>query len=151
MVIAERSSVEVVDNANQSVDDVIPSKPNFLPNGKFAPGNRIGYGNPAGRGYQKISTRMAILANEYSREEINEIFNNVDEFAKRTVADRVALKRVVAADDGDRSDAEFLMDRLEGKATNKTELTGKDGGPVAVATADVTNLLLEAADGTEDE
>ena len=103
-------------------------------------------GNKAGKGFAKISTRMAILANKYSREEIDAIVKDEKEFGKRMMADRIAIKRVLKAEEGDRGDADFLLDRIEGKVSNKTELTGKDGNPLAVATADVTNLILEISE-----
>jgi hypothetical protein len=106
--------------------------------GRFAPGIS---GNPGGRplGWAKPSHRLAIILNEQTVREIKSKVGDENQLG----IEATVYQRAAAAIDGDRQDAEFVFGYLEGKPTQKQELTGKDGGPLAIATADVSNLLLE--------
>ena len=120
---------------------------NFMPNGKFAPGNSVHELSSRGKGYAKFSTRMAILANERTAEEIMAIVENVATFKNLTTAEIVAYKACANALEGGGA-AEALMNRIDGNATQKIET--KLTGGLAVMTADVTNLILEIADDMGD-
>ena len=143
------SGLETVDIDQLVVPQITGVVEGRTPLGRFAPNNTICDTSSRGKGYAKISTRMGLLANEKTVAQVNELVSNIEEFGKLTIADAVAYSRLAAAPT-DRADAEFLIDRIEGKPTNKTELTGKDGNPLAVMTADVTNLILEIADDMGD-
>lgn len=121
-----------------------------LPNGRFAPGFCPSPGNPTGKGYQKPSRRLSIIMNEMTVKELTELVEGED-FQGLIGIDAAIVQRAKSSVDGDASSIDFVFDRLEGKPTNKTELTGKDGNPLAIATADVTGLLLELADEIEGE
>jgi hypothetical protein len=112
--------------------------------GKFAPGSKIHEMSDRGRGWAKPSVRLAHIMNSKTVAELKKATADI-ELDKLTGMEAMAHTRALAAVYGDRQDAEMVIDRLEGKApqTMKQEITGKDGGPVAVVTADVTNLLME--------
>lgn len=113
--------------------------------GHFAPGNKIHeLNNDRGRGWAKPSVRLAHIMNSKTVAELKLATADV-ELEKLTGMEAMAHTRALAAVYGDRQDAEMVIDRLEGKAqqTMKQEITGKDGGPVAIVTADVTALLME--------
>lgn len=113
--------------------------------GLFSPGNSLSLGNTAGKGYAKPSARLASIMNNRTVEEIQQKIVAAS-FNKEKAIDAAIYQRALAAIQGDDKAVDFVFDRLEGKATNKTELTGKDGGAIAIATADVTSLLTELSE-----
>lgn len=128
---------------NQAVEDQTVETEitvtNFLPNGRFAPGNKVHEKSDRGAGYAKLGARLQHILESKTVKEI--AATALDE--EQLGVEGMLHKRATAAIIGDRQDAEFAFDRIEGKPTQRQELTGANGGPVAVATADVTGLLLE--------
>ena len=133
-------SLESLDITEQEVNPISSGR---LPDGRFAPKNQISVGNGAGAGYARPSKRLASILNEKTPQEIITKASTVDNDTEISGLEAGVYKRAAAFIQGDRGDAEFAFGYLEGKPTQKQELTGKDGGPLSIATADVTNLLLE--------
>lgn len=117
---------------------------NFQINGCFAAGNKIHELSDRGRGWAKPSIRLAHIMNEKTVAELK-LATADGELEKLSPMEAMAHTRALASIYGDRQDAELVIDRLEGKApqTMKQEITGANGGPVQVVTADVTLLLME--------
>jgi hypothetical protein len=120
---------------------------NFLPNGRFAAGNKIHELSDKGQGRAKFATRISHILETKTANQIIAQAQDLEQLGIEVLTHR----SVAAALTGDRQDKEFLIDRIEGKPTQKQELTGKDGGPLAIATADVSAMLLElSTKATED-
>lgn len=121
-----------------------------LPNGKFAPGNKISVGNAAGRGFAKVSSRIETIIDNKSVADINYQLSR-GQFEGLLGRDAIAYRRAQAAIYGAADDVEFVTDRVDGPVVKKTEMTGKGGGPIAVATADVTALLLDMSQRAQED
>lgn len=111
------------------------------PAGLFAQGNQIHKLSDHNKGRSIFSHRMRSILETKTAEEVME-------WAARqgvNAGEKISVLHVAAALSGDRFDREALIDRLEGKApqTMKQEITGANGGPVAVVTADATPMLME--------
>lgn len=120
-----------------------------LTNGRFGSGNNICNKSTRGRGYAKPTIRLANLLEESTIEEVRKTMQSPD-FVKKKAMDGVVYNRAIAALDGDADAINFVFDRIEGKAVNKTELTGANGGPLAVATADVTPMIADVLEKIEE-
>ena len=64
--------------------------------------------------------------------------NHAGEEETMTVAEAMDMEQIKKALSGDTSAWEKLLDRLEGKATNKTELSGPDGAAIPVSTVSIS-------------
>ena len=128
-----------------------------LPNGKFAPKNKIGNrfkegksGNPDGKpeGAKNVSTILKeLLAQIAPTEILNAKF--VKEFCKGkktvTTADAVAARLLnEGLIKGEPWAVKEILDRTEGKAAQSLELTGKDGGAIQTESkTDLTKLSID--------
>ena len=140
-------SIAIMDQLDNPENTAVIAR---LSNGQFAPGNSAAAGNDAGKGWQKPSRRLAVMMNTMTVREIKDKLEGIG-YENLNSLEAAILKRVNQAVDGEDHAIDFAFDRLEGKPTQKQELTGKDGGPLAVATADVGALLLELSQkATED-
>lgn len=112
------------------------------PNGTLKKGgaNLNPGGTPALKGRAHIVARTMHLMQK-SVADVNYGMSR-GQFESLSVADAIAYRRAHAAIYGGIDDVNFIVDRDEGPVAKITELTGKSGGPVAIATADVTELLL---------
>jgi len=103
--------------------------PNSLANLKgheFKKGNKLG-----GRKKGSISLTDSLKrALEMECEQINEYTNQIE---KRQLRDWVGIALVAKAMKGDVPAIKEVLDRMEGKATQKLEVSGTDGGPLAMA------------------
>lgn len=138
-------------DAPKGADDNVLIVNGRYPDGTFAPKNDIHLSSTRGRGWARPSDRLARFMNDKTVAEVKDIITEKDFENKTSLLDSAVLKRALAAAEGNYAAIDFVFDRLEGKATNKTEITGKDGQPLAVATADVTSLLLEVAEELEEK
>jgi hypothetical protein len=115
-------------------------------------------GNPAGRrkGQKNISTVLAeMLKKIFPDAEIdlghgdNAALRQLLGKSKLTNADAIAARIILKALKGDAWAIGELMDRTEGKVKEKVELTGENGGPVAVSVAFEKNLMKIYGDESE--
>lgn len=94
---------------------------------RFKPGES---GNPNGRtkGIPNAATRYRRFL-ELMKNEKNPVTGENDDL---TVAELMDLQQIKSALDGDLAAYKEILDRLEGKAVQSTELTGKDGEAIEV-------------------
>ena len=62
--------------------------------------------------------------------EIKRVLEGVDDASKKTILELLAIAAAKQAIKGNSAYFKEIIERLDGKVTDKTELTGKDGGPV---------------------
>lgn len=62
--------------------------------------------------------------------EIKKILAGVDEASKKTILELLAIAAAKQAMKGNSAYFKEIIERLDGKVTDKIELTGKDSGPV---------------------
>lgn len=62
--------------------------------------------------------------------EIKKILAGVDEASQKTILELLAIAAAKQAMKGNSAYFREIIERLDGKVTDKIELTGKDGGPV---------------------
>ena len=99
---------------------------NFDKNGRFAEGNSASKGNSP---YQKYAKRLTYLQETYTAEQVNAIASNPKRLNKLPVLDAIAFVHIAGAmtniKPSSRSDVraerETLIDRIEGKATQRIE------------------------------
>lgn len=96
--------------------------------GRFLPGKS---GNPSGMAqtWQPFGVRCQYWLNKMTRKELRELAQNEDEMDKLSSYDAMVITALVGAQVGkDRGrERERVLDRIEGKAKQLTEVTGKDG------------------------
>lgn len=119
-------------------------------NGRLLPGSVLNPGgNPATKGRARITERtLHILQKPVS--EINYALTR-GHFESLSGAEAAAYRRAHATIYGDINDVEFVTDRDEGPVAKQTQLTGPRGGPIAVVTADVSSLLLDLSQRSENQ
>jgi hypothetical protein len=62
--------------------------------------------------------------------ELKKILGGVDEASKKTILELLAIAAAKQAIKGNSAYFKEIIERLDGKVADKTEYTGKDGGPV---------------------
>lgn len=62
--------------------------------------------------------------------EIKKVLEGVDEASKKTILELLAIAAAKQAIKGNSSYFREIIERLDGKVTNKNEYPGTDGGPV---------------------
>jgi hypothetical protein len=97
-------------------------------NGYFAPGNRIGRGNPGNRRMAELRRALLDCATD---EDIRALYGSM----------------MAAAKEGDVAAARLLLDHLVGKPKQSIELTGADGDPLGLDVAGLTRIVLVALAG----
>lgn len=124
--------------------------------GRFLPGNLA---NPEGknghmRGFQPYGIRAAYWLGKLSAEGLRELANDKKAFGNLSSYDAIIVRHLVGCIAG--KDIGFerdrLLDRIEGKAKNRTELSGPDGGAIRVgqidpevAAREVSEMLADLA------
>ncbi len=61
---------------------------------------------------------------------IKNVLEGTDETSKKQIIDLVAIAATKQAIKGNASYFKEIIERIDGKVTDKTELTGKNGGPI---------------------
>lgn len=140
-IVAEHSSTD-----NQTVSatifaaqnqEVLPPQRDAL--GRLLPGHKVGVGNSAGKGLAKVSCLVEEILDK-------ETMADVDYALENGRAQGLPLRKLKAYNrvrDYIYNDG-AAADRIEGVIANKHEHSGKDGAPIAVVTADCTDLLVTA-------
>jgi hypothetical protein len=62
--------------------------------------------------------------------EIKKVLEGVDEASRKSILELLAISATKQAIKGNSPYFKEIIERLDGKVTDKIELTGKDGGPV---------------------
>ena len=62
--------------------------------------------------------------------EIKKVLEGIDEASKKSILELLAIAAAKQAMKGNAAYFKEIIERLDGKVTDKTEHTGKDGGPV---------------------
>jgi hypothetical protein len=62
--------------------------------------------------------------------ELKKILGSVDEASKKTILELLAIAAAKQAIKGNSAYFKEIIERLDGKVADKTEYTGRDGGPV---------------------
>lgn len=121
-----------------ATQEIIPPKSNFLSTGRFAPGNNIHELSSKGRGLANTPCLVEdILANE--------TMADVHYALQPGRAEGLPLRKLAAYNrvrDYIYNNPDTI-DRVEGAVAKETRLTGKNGGPITIVTADATELLME--------
>lgn len=101
------------------------------PDGTFKVGNCA---NPEGRGakdspWQPFGARCKYWLNKMTRRELRELAMNEEAMDKLSSYDSMVITALVGAQVGKErgKERERVLDRIEGKPTQRNELTGKDG------------------------
>ena len=107
---------------------------------QFKPGQS---GNPEGPkpGYRQART----VLKELLAVELDDVNPLTGEKGKYTVADLLHLQQIKKAKEGDTSAYKEIQDRVDGKAPQSLELTGKDGGPIETSWI----IEIEKPDGND--
>jgi hypothetical protein len=98
--------------------------------GRFLPGKS---GNPCGtaRTWQPFGVRCQHWLDKMTRAELRALAKNESEMDKLSSYDSMVITALVGAQTGSTADRgkerERVLDRIEGKPKQSTELTGKDG------------------------
>lgn len=99
--------------------------------------------NPEGRnghrkGWQPYSIRAQYWLDRLSAEELRQLANDKKAFGNLSSYDAIIVRHLVGCIAG--KDVGFerdrLLDRIEGKAKNRTEVSGPDGGAIRVGSVD---------------
>ena len=98
---------------------------NHLPSGRFAPGNRLGKGNPVHRRMAEL--RAALV-----------------ESAKPEYLEAIANKLAASAMEGDVAAAKLYLAYTAGPPPQQVEVTGADGEPLGVDWSRVERGILAA-------
>lgn len=115
------------------------------PDGTFKEGNNA---NPNGgngnvTGWQKSGTR---LQRWYAKpaKELKELAENLEKLEELTAIDVACARVVIGSMFGKETLAHFnaAMDRIEGKALQRNEFSGKDGGAITYADANAARQAL---------
>lgn len=108
----------------------------------FEKGNRA---NPNGRPVAELTLSSVIkrkLVDQYTGEEYQEAVANVEHIAHKIINTALTTKDPQVL----KQFAEFIADRTEGKAVQKTELTGEDGGPLRVDLVSYSDLSTDTGE-----
>lgn len=139
-IVAEHSDKEIQTVVVQTTPF---EKSNWRPTGGFAPGNKIHELSSKGRGFAKISSRVEAILEREIVADINYATER-GRFEMLNGADAVAYRRARNAVYGLGSEAQDVVDRIDGPVAKTVQHSGIGGAPIAVVTADCTELLVAA-------
>lgn len=113
--------------------EIVPKK-KYNPLDNLPPEKRKGYlpGHPKYGGKKKGYVSPTAILRDMMAKKVDYKDPKTRKIIKKCIGEVIILKHLENASKGDRASVEDILDRIDGKALDRKEITGADGGPLMI-------------------